>query len=85
MSDEARVRVRILQLGRRVIEHAGGPGLTVGSALEAVGLAAAEGLDLRVNGAPAEGATLLRNGDVVTLIPRIKGGRGPGAELCSSA
>lgn len=74
MSDEASVRVRILQLGRRVIDHTGRPGLTVGSTIEAVGITAAEGMDLRVNGAPAEDATPLRNGDVVTIIPRIKGG-----------
>ena len=74
MSAEQRVRVRILQLGRGVREHAGPPGLTLGAALGAVGLAGATGLDVRVNGAPAEGDTVLRDGDVVTLIPRIKGG-----------
>jgi molybdopterin converting factor small subunit len=74
VSADGGVRVRILQLGRRVLEHVGGPGLTVAAAIEAVGLAAAEGMDLRVNGAPAEPATSLRDGDVVTLIPRIKGG-----------
>lgn len=76
MADESGVRVRILQLGRRVIEHVGGPGLTVATALDAVGLAEVQGLDLRVNGAPAEGGAILRAGDVITLIPRIKGGWG---------
>jgi molybdopterin converting factor small subunit len=74
VSDSQRVRVRVLQLGRRVVEHTGAPGLTVSSAIEAVGLTNTQGLDLRVNGTPAEGATALRDGDVVTLIPRIKGG-----------
>jgi molybdopterin converting factor small subunit len=31
-------------------------------------------MDLRVNGVPADGETPLRDGDVVTIIPRIKGG-----------
>ncbi len=74
MSAEHPVRVRILQLGRRVLEHAGPPGLTLAAALQEVGLAAAEGLDVRVNGTPAEGSRVLQDGDVVTLIPRIKGG-----------
>lgn len=68
------IRVRVLQLGRRVLQHTGPAGLTVAAALEGVGLGAAEGLDLRVNGASAGQDTVLRDGDVVTLIPRIKGG-----------
>jgi molybdopterin converting factor small subunit len=64
----------VLQLGRRVLSHVGPPGLTVQATLDAVGLAAATGLDVRVNGTPAGGEAVLRDGDVVTLIPRIKGG-----------
>jgi sulfur carrier protein ThiS len=74
MADESSVRVRILQLGRRVVEHVGRPDLTVASALQAVGLSAATGMDVRVNGAPTEEHAVLRDGDVVTIIPRIKGG-----------
>ncbi|MCC6177323.1 MAG: MoaD/ThiS family protein [Chloroflexi bacterium] len=73
---DGQVRVRVLQLGRRVLTHVGAPGLTVGSALDGVGLAGTSGLDIRVNGSSADAATPLRDGDVVTLIPRIKGGRG---------
>ncbi len=77
MSDERVVRVRVLQLGRSVMSYEGKPGLQVSSALDGVGLVAAPGMDIRVNGTSADGATELRNGDVVTIIPRIKGGRGP--------
>ena len=69
------VRVRVLQLGRRVLSHAGAAGLTVQEAVAGVGLATTTGLDIRVNGAAATTDTVLHNGDVVTLIPRIRGGR----------
>lgn len=69
--------MRVLQLGRRVLSFAGDPGLTVGVAVAGVGLATAAGLDVRVNGSPATADTLLRDGDVVTLIPRIRGGAAP--------
>jgi molybdopterin converting factor small subunit len=67
--------VRVLQLGRRVLTHAGATGLTVQGTLDALGLSAATGTDVRVNGRPATGDSPLADGDVVTLIPRIKGGR----------
>jgi hypothetical protein len=70
------MRVRILQLGRQVIDHRGQVGETVDTALAAVGLEVAPGVDIRVNGMAAHGATALHDGDVVTLIPRIKGGWG---------
>jgi hypothetical protein len=66
--------VRVLQLGRRVLGYAGAAGLTVQEALDALGMSVAAGVDLRVNGRPATGASVLSDGDVVTLIPRIKGG-----------
>jgi sulfur carrier protein ThiS len=74
--EAASVRVRVLQLGRRVMQHSGPAGLTLADALEGVGLPAhqLEGMDLRVNGTPAEPTTTLRDRDTVTIIPRIKGG-----------
>ena len=69
------MRIRILQLGRRVVEHTAEPGATLAGVLENAGFGAAPpGLDVRVNGATADGTRPLRDGDVVTLIPRIKGG-----------
>jgi sulfur carrier protein ThiS len=68
------MRVRILQLGRQVIEYRGHVGDTVAAALAAVALEVRPGVDIRVNGMAAHGATILQDGDVLTLIPRIKGG-----------
>jgi sulfur carrier protein ThiS len=74
--EAADVRVRVLQLGRRVMQHSGPAGLTLAEALNGVGLSAQqlEGMDLRVNGTTAEPTTVLRDRDTVTIIPRIKGG-----------
>jgi len=68
------VKVRILQLGRKVIDYEATGGATLGAALEGAGVAAAQGMDLRINSQPATLDTPLNEGDVVTVIPRIKGG-----------
>jgi molybdopterin converting factor small subunit len=68
------MRVRILQLGRQVIEYRGQVGETVAATLTALALEVGPGVDIRVNGMAAHGATTLHDGDVLTLIPRIKGG-----------
>ena len=70
MATASEIRVRILQLGRQVIDHQA----NAGQALAATGIEVGPGMDVRVNGAPAEDETPLRDGDVVTIIPRIKGG-----------
>ena len=74
MATANEIRVRILQLGRQVIDQRVQPGQTVGATLAATGIEVGAGMDLRVNGTPADGETPLDDGDVVTLIPRIKGG-----------
>ena len=74
MATASEIRVRILQLGRQVIDHRAKAGETVAQALAAPGIVVGPGMDLRVNGVPADGETPLRDGDVVTIIPRIKGG-----------
>jgi molybdopterin converting factor small subunit len=74
MATASEIRVRILQLGRQVIDHRAKAGQTVGAALGATGIEVGAGMDLRVNGVAADGETPLRDGDVVTIIPRIKGG-----------
>jgi sulfur carrier protein ThiS len=70
------MRVRVLQLGRRVVDYAAQEGATVGVVLEQVGIGG-PGMDVRVNGATAESTSVLHNDDVITVIPRIKGGRRP--------
>jgi molybdopterin converting factor small subunit len=77
MATDTSIRVRVLQLGRRVMQHTGAPGITIERLLEEVGLTAAPGLDVRVNGRSAPLENTLNDGDVVTLIPRIKGGLTP--------
>jgi molybdopterin converting factor small subunit len=73
--DSPRMRVRVLQLGRRVLDHQARSGATLEGVLAEVGLAIGQaGVDVRVNGADAKPDRPLRDGDVVTLIPRIKGG-----------
>jgi sulfur carrier protein ThiS len=70
------MRVRVLQLGRQVIDHTPTEGATVQSVLQQVGITD-RGMDVRVNGATAEATTVLQDNDVVTVIPRIKGGSQP--------
>jgi molybdopterin converting factor small subunit len=74
MATASEIRVRILQLGRQVIDHQAKAGQSIAEALAATGIEVGPGMDLRVNGTPAEDETPLRDGDVVTIIPRIKGG-----------
>ena len=74
MATSSEIRVRILQQGRQVNDHQANAGQTVAQALAATGIEVGPGMDVRVNGAPAEDETPLRDGDVVTIIPRIKGG-----------
>ena len=74
MGDESNVRVRVLQLGRRVMAYEGPAGATVAGALESVGVVPGAGMDIRVNGVPAEPTRELHDGETVTIIPRIKGG-----------
>ena len=69
------IRVRVLQLGRRVVDHAAAPEATLSTVLESVGMKGIDGMDIRVNGAAAELSAVLRDGDTVTVIPRIKGGQ----------
>ena len=79
------MRVRILQLGRQVIEYRGQSGQTVALALAAKAVQVGPGVDIRVNGMAADGTTTLRDGDVVTLIPRIKGGWGQSPSALTTA
>ena len=82
MATASEIRVRILQLGRQVIDYRTEAGQTVGAALAATGIQVGPGMDLRVNGAPATEGTGLRDEDIVTIIPRIKGGWRDVREAC---
>lgn len=71
------MKVRILQLGRKVVDYQGPEGATLATALAAVDIVAGQGMDLRINTNPATLDAVLNQGDVVTIIPRIKGGATP--------
>jgi sulfur carrier protein ThiS len=67
--------IRIVQLGKGIVRFAVRPGLTLADALAEVGIDAG-GLDVRVNGKDVEATASLGPGDLVTLVPRVKGGLG---------
>jgi molybdopterin converting factor small subunit len=67
------VTVRIVQLGKRVFDHVAADGSTVGEGLEAAGITT-EHMEIRVRGVVAKLDQELHDGDLVTVIPRIKGG-----------
>lgn len=67
------INVRIVQLGRGVFKYAAQDGATIADGLEAAGISV-EHMDVRVRGKPAKVEDVLRDGDLVTVIPLIKGG-----------
>jgi hypothetical protein len=67
------IKVKIVQLGKGVLhcdleDHA-----SVEASLAMLGITGA-GMDLHVNGRSTQPGQKLRDGDLVTIIPRIKGG-----------
>lgn len=67
------MNVRIVQLGRGVYKYAAEEGATIADGLAAAGISV-EHMDVRVRGRPAKVEDLLHDGDLVTIIPLIKGG-----------
>ena len=68
------ILIKIARLGTAVAELAAVEGWTVSSALEASDLEV-ENEDIRVNNNAANEATVLHDGDIVTLVPKVKGGQ----------
>lgn len=68
------VRVRIIQLGKSVQAGEWDAPPTLAAALAEHGMPT-EGLDVRINGRPASPTHVLADGDMVTIVPRIKGGQ----------
>jgi|WetSurMetagenome_2_1015567.scaffolds.fasta_scaffold01396_24 sulfur carrier protein ThiS len=66
------IMVKVAKLGTAVKEVMLGEGSSVNDALEAAEMEAT-GFQVRVNGREAGGACL-RSGDVITLVPAVKGG-----------
>ena len=67
------MNIRVVQLGRGLQKHAAAPDATVGDVLEAVGISS-KGMEIRVGGRRATQADHLKDGDLITVIPKIKGG-----------
>lgn len=66
--------VKVARLGTAVQELALTDGQTVNDALVAADLAV-ENEDIRINNTTASTASVLRDGDIVTLVPKVKGGQ----------
>jgi putative ubiquitin-RnfH superfamily antitoxin RatB of RatAB toxin-antitoxin module len=66
--------VKVARLGTAVQELALTDGATVNAALESADLSV-ENEDIRVNNGSASVTTVLKDGDIVTLVPKVKGGQ----------
>ena len=67
------MKIRLLRLGSAAHSLDLALGASLQSALEAAGLGS-DGFDLTLNGLSTTADAALAEGDVVTMIPRIKGG-----------
>jgi sulfur carrier protein ThiS len=70
----ATIMVKVAKLGSKVNEVALQEGQTIQDAINASGVPAT-GLDMRLNGEAVDPNTKAEDGDVITLIPKIKGGQ----------
>ena len=68
------ILIKVARLGTQVQELALNTGATVASALESADLTI-ESEDVRVNNNAASESTVLNDGDIVTLVPKVKGGQ----------
>ena len=68
------ITVKVARLGGTVQEVALSSGATVQDALDAADLAV-DGEDIRINSSSASVSDEVTNGDIVTLVPKIKGGQ----------
>jgi sulfur carrier protein ThiS len=66
--------VKVAKLGKKVEEVALESRSNVGDALKAANMTK-DGFELRLNGKPVDTGATVRNGDIVTLVPQIKGGK----------
>ncbi len=71
---EENITIRVAQLGRDIIEVTGPKDMTVGQALDKAGMGVTKGLDLRVNNSSCNLDRKLADGEIVMLVPKIRGG-----------
>jgi len=73
--EEPQLNIKIVQLGKQVHHYAGASPCTVGEALQAAQVNVDQlRTDIRLNGETALAGTPLKNGDIITVLPPIKGG-----------
>jgi len=65
--------VKVAPMGQEVKEYSLGEGAQVQNALDAADCETS-GRDIRVNSEPASLTTILRDGDVITLVNKVQGG-----------
>lgn len=67
------IKVRVAQLGKGIFNLNAPSSVPVRYALQQAGINA-ESMDIRINGKPVTMETMLVNGDLLTVVPQIKGG-----------
>lgn len=70
------MRVRIVQLGKGIFDYVTEGPATVEMGLQTAGIVATA-MDVRVNGREARPEQPLHDNDLVTIVPRIRGGWAP--------
>ena len=68
------MKIRILKLGSAAHEANVQDGATIGETIEAAGISPA-GYSLTLNGMGTGPDTVVSDGDVVTMVPKVEGGR----------
>ena len=72
--DSGVINVRVAQIGREIVDLKLPKGTSLQQALDKAGLTALRGLEVRVNNVGAGMDRELKDGEIVTLIPDIRGG-----------
>jgi hypothetical protein len=73
--EEPQISIKIVQLGKQVHNYEGPAPCTVEEALRGAQVSIDHlRTDIRVNGESAKGSTPLHNGDMITVLPPIRGG-----------
>jgi len=69
------VKVKVICLGRSAKEIDTETGATVEQAIKVAGFPEETSYNRQVNGHPAFDSDILQAGDILTLVPQVKGGR----------
>ncbi len=73
--EDSQLNIKIVQLGKQVHNHTGPAPCTVGEALQAAQISVDQlRTDIRLNGETTSLNSSLKNGDIITVLPPVKGG-----------